>query len=62
MRWLMNAASSPAPSKVADFQTLQNLLSGMIVDLAVRDTDAVLYRVSYSITVQGKMKFVTSLG
>jgi len=43
-------------------QTLQNLLSGMIVDLAVRDTDAVLLRVSYSITVQGKMKFVTSLG
>ena len=42
-------------------QTLQNLLSGMIVDLAVRDTDAFLYRVSYSITVQGKMKFVTSL-
>jgi hypothetical protein len=43
-------------------QTLQNLLSGMIVDLAVRDTDAFLYRISYSISVQGKMKFVTSLG
>jgi hypothetical protein len=43
-------------------QTLQSLLSGMVVDLAVRDSDAILHRVSFSITVQGKMKFVTSLG
>lgn len=43
-------------------QTLQNLLSGMVVDLAVRDSDAILHRVSFNITVQGKMKFVTSLG
>ena len=31
-------------------------------DLAVRDSDAVLHRVSYSITVEGKIRFVTSLG
>jgi hypothetical protein len=43
-------------------RTLQNLLGGMIIDVAVRDSDAVLHRVSYSITVQGKMKFVTTLG
>jgi hypothetical protein len=43
-------------------RTLQNLLGGMIIDVAVRDSDAVLHRVSHSITVQGKMKFVTTLG
>jgi hypothetical protein len=43
-------------------QTLQDLLSGMVVDLAVRDSDAILHRVSFNITVQGKIKFVTSLG
>ena len=42
--------------------TLQGLLSGMHVDLAVRDNDAILHRVSYSIVVQGKIRFVTSLG
>jgi hypothetical protein len=58
-RWRMQTRPG---TEAGTGQTLQNLLSGMIVDLAVRDTDAFLYRVSYSITVQGKMKFVTSLG
>jgi hypothetical protein len=42
--------------------TLQGLLSGMLVDLAVRDSDAFLHRVSYSIVVQGKIRFLTGLG
>lgn len=58
-RWQMQTRPG---TEAGTGQTLQNLLSGMIVDLAVRDSDAILYRVSYSITVQGKMKFVTSLG
>ena len=58
-RWQMQTGPG---TEAGTGQTLQNLLSGMIVDVAVRDSDAVLHRVSYSITVQGKMKFVTSLG
>ena len=58
-RWRMQTRPG---TEAGTGQTLQNLLSGMIVDVAVRDSDAVLHRVSYSITVQGKMKFVASLG
>ncbi len=58
-RWKMQTRPG---TEAGTGQTLQNLLSGMVVDLAVRDSDAVLHRVSYSITVQGKMKFVTTLG
>lgn len=57
-RWRMQ--TRPGTEAVTG-QTLQGLLSGMVVDVAVRDSDAVLHRVSYSITVQGKMKFVSSL-
>jgi hypothetical protein len=42
-------------------KTIQGLLSGLVVDLAVRDIDAILHRVSYSIVVQGKIRFVTSV-
>ncbi len=57
-RW--SPLSRPGTEAVTG-NTLQGLLSGMLVDLAVRDNDAILHRVSYSITVQGKMRFVTSL-
>lgn len=42
--------------------TLQNLLSGVVADLAVRDNDAILHRVSFHLLVQGRMRFVRSLG
>ena len=42
--------------------TVQGLLSGLVADLAVRDNDAILHRVSFSILVQGRMRFVTNLG
>jgi hypothetical protein len=58
-RWQMQTRPG---TEAGTGRTLQSLLSGMIVDVAVRDSDAVLHRVSYNITVQGKMKFVTSLG
>ena len=35
-----------------------NLFSGINVDLAVRDTDAWLYRLSYNITLLGRIVFV----
>jgi hypothetical protein len=37
--------------------TLHNLFSGIQVDVAVRDTDAWLYRLSYNITLLGKIVF-----
>ena len=42
-------------------QTLQSLFDGLLVDLAVRDSDAVIHRISYHITVQGRIRFVTGL-
>ncbi|GAB5905531.1 hypothetical protein OKHIF_36320 [Mycobacteroides chelonae] len=42
-------------------QTIQSLFDGLLVDLAVRDSDAVLHRISYHITVQGRIRFVTGL-
>lgn len=36
---------------------LNDLFSGIQVDVAVRDTDAWLYRVSYNITLFGKIVF-----
>lgn len=41
---------------------VQNLLSGLVADLAVRDNDAILHRVSFSLLVHGPMRFVTNLG
>jgi len=58
-RW--HPQSRPGTEAVTG-NTLQGLLSGMLVDLAVRDTDAILHRVSYSIVVQGKIRFLTGLG
>ena len=58
-RWQIQTRSG---TEAGTGQTLQGLLSGVLVDVAVRDSDAILHRVSFIITVQGKMKFVTSLG
>jgi hypothetical protein len=37
---------------------VNNIFSGINVDVAVRDTDAWIYRVSYNITLLGKIAFV----
>lgn len=42
--------------------TVQNLFSGLIAELAVRDNDAILHRVSFSLIVQGPMRFISSSG
>ena len=39
-------------------QPVNNLFNGVNVDLAVRDTDAWLYRIGYNITLLGKIVFV----
>ncbi|MEJ7827835.1 MAG: hypothetical protein WKF91_06560 [Segetibacter sp.] len=39
-------------------QPINNLYTGIQVDVAVRDTDAILYRVSYNITLLGKIVFL----
>jgi hypothetical protein len=39
-------------------QPVHNLFNGINVDLAVRDSDAWLYRLSYNITLLGKVVFV----
>jgi hypothetical protein len=57
-RWRPEARQA---REAATNAVLPNMLSGMRVDLAVRDSDATLHRVSYSITVEGKIKFVTGL-
>ena len=41
-------------------QYVGNLFSGLQVDVAVRDTDAWLYRVGYNIALLGKIVFVTA--
>jgi murein DD-endopeptidase MepM/ murein hydrolase activator NlpD len=53
-RWRPN----PFESKLGFANTMiGNLFSGVLVDVAVRDTDAVLHRVSYSVTLVGKIVF-----
>jgi hypothetical protein len=42
-------------------QTVSNLFSGIDVDVAVRDTDAWIYRVSYHITLLGKIVFIADI-
>jgi hypothetical protein len=37
---------------------VRNLFTGINIDLAVRNTNAVIHRVSYQITVKGKIAFV----
>lgn len=39
-------------------QLVNNLFNGIIVELAVRDSDAWLYRLGYNITLIGKIVFV----
>jgi hypothetical protein len=50
---------NPFDTKVDAFSsaTLSNLFTGIRVDLAVRDSDAWIHRVSYSITLLGKIVF-----
>jgi hypothetical protein len=49
---------NPFESKLGFSNTMiGNLFSGVLVDVAVRDTDAVLHRVSYSVTLVGKIVF-----
>ncbi|HEX6622682.1 MAG TPA: hypothetical protein VF064_03135 [Pyrinomonadaceae bacterium] len=42
-------------------QPLNNLFNGIQVDVAVRDTDAILHRVSYNITLLGKIVFLRNI-
>jgi hypothetical protein len=37
---------------------IRNLFTGINIDLAVRNTNAVIHRVSYQITIKGKIAFV----
>ena len=39
-------------------QPANNLFAGINVDVAVRDSDAWIYRLGYNITLQGKIVFV----
>jgi hypothetical protein len=50
---------NPFDTKVDAFSSamLSNLFTGIRVDLAVRDSDAWIHRVSYSITLLGKIVF-----
>jgi hypothetical protein len=45
---------------VTTHASLGSLFSGMDVDLAVRDTDAWLYRLGYTVTLIGKIVFPTA--
>ncbi|PYN82942.1 MAG: hypothetical protein DMD96_04400 [Candidatus Rokuibacteriota bacterium] len=45
-------------TNVVTGQPVNNLFNGVNVDLAVRDTDAWLYRIGYNITLLGKIVFV----
>ena len=42
-------------------QMVGNLFNGIDVDVAVRDTDAWIYRISYHITLLGKIVFIGSI-
>jgi hypothetical protein len=46
-------------STVTDFSNTQvnNIFEGVQVDVAVRDSDAWLYRLNYNITLRGKIVF-----
>ena len=56
----------PATGTASDFATgfdpannpIRNLFTGINIDLAVRNTNAVLHRVSYQVTIKGKIAFV----
>jgi hypothetical protein len=38
-------------------QPVGNIFTGIVVDVAVRDSDAWLYRVGYNITLEGRIVF-----
>jgi hypothetical protein len=38
-------------------QPVSNIFTGIIADAAVRDSDAILYRVGYNITLEGRIVF-----
>jgi hypothetical protein len=39
-------------------QHVNNIFSGINVDVAVRDTDAIIHRLGYNITLLGKIVFI----
>ena len=41
--------------------TVGNLFTGIIVDVAVRDTDAWIFRINYNITLLGKIVFIENV-
>ncbi|MEN1956583.1 hypothetical protein [Luteimonas changyuni] len=53
-RWRPNPFS---PATGFNNVPLDRLFSGIQVDVAVRDTDAWLHRVSYSVVLLGKVRF-----
>jgi hypothetical protein len=42
-------------------QTVNNIFSGINVDVAIRDTDAWIYRLGYNITLVGKIHFIEAV-
>lgn len=57
-RWSFRTRTGTGPQPG---QTFRSLFDGLLVDLAARDNDAVIHRISYHITVQGRVRFVTGL-
>ena len=55
----------PAPfnsgTDVVSHQPVNNIFTGINVDVAVRDTDAWLYRVGYNITLLGRIAFTPNI-
>ena len=47
----------PAPFGTIPGSTIGNIFTGVRVDVAVRDSDAWLYRLSYNITLEGRIVF-----
>jgi hypothetical protein len=45
-------------TNVLSNQPINNIFSGINVDVAVRDTDASIFRVGYNITLLGKIAFI----
>lgn len=54
-RWRPNPFESD--EDVATNATINKIFSGILVDLAVRDSDAVLHRISYHISLLGRIRF-----
>jgi len=45
-------------TSVLSNQPVNNIFSGINVDVAVRDTDAIIHRIGYNITLLGKIAFI----